>query len=793
MFFRILKLDLKKKKVMNILLLLFIILATIFSASGLNNIATVMNGTDYYFDKAGIGDYEVIASGQSNIREILDNEKAVKSYKYETCILGTKNNVKIGDENLDVAFNILFQAIEDSSLHFFDKNDNEITSINKGEVYLTGSCMKKCNLSVGDEITIDVNNVKFNVKVAGMAKDALLGSDFMGNTRFLLNIEDYQKIYNNMYKEISEEKSDEHITEIFYIETDNPDEMNKCLSDASAILFSGSKDVIKLTYVMDMIVAFIVLVLSVCLVIVALLILKFTITFTVNEEYREIGVMKAIGVNNKNIRRIYIIKYLSLAIVGGIIGLLISIPFGNILIKSTTENMVLGNSAGVILNIIGGIFIILVTVLFAYIYTGKVKKASPVDAIRNGQTGERYKTKTIYKLKNSHLRLNLYMAINDILSSPRRFITIIISFFVCLILVLGIVITTDTMKSKNLLSTFCTESDLYFAAVNNDIEDVEDVEEASREAIEKEFKSFEKKIEDAGMPCTICTDLQFSYKVIFNGETYNIRCSQGYNTKVEQYEYTEGVAPIRENEVAITDIISKKIGAKIGDKITIDFGDEQKEFIVTAYFKTLNNIGELIRLNENAPANYNNLAGSGWYQINFKDNPSDEEIQNRKEKIKVLLNTDDVLDGAEMCAENIGVADTMEAVQYLLLAITIIVVILVTLLMELSFVTNEKSQIALLKAIGFKNAQIMKWHIYRFLVATIIAEVLSAIFAIPITKAWCNPVFGMMGDNDINYFINPVHVFLIYPGIVLGVTVITAAVAALSTNKVKSSDTANIE
>ena len=62
MFFRILKLDLKKKKLTNTLLLMFIILATIFSASGLNNIATIMNGTDYYFDKAGIGDYIIVVS-----------------------------------------------------------------------------------------------------------------------------------------------------------------------------------------------------------------------------------------------------------------------------------------------------------------------------------------------------------------------------------------------------------------------------------------------------------------------------------------------------------------------------------------------------------------------------------------------------------------------------------------------------------------------------------------------------------------------------------------------------------
>ena len=66
------------------------------------------------------------------------------------------------------------------------------------------------------------------------------------------------------------------------------------------------------------------------------------------------------------------------------------------------------------------LLIVFITILFVYIYTGKVKKATPVDAIRNGQTGERYKSKTLYQLKTSHLKLNLYMALNDVLSAPKR-------------------------------------------------------------------------------------------------------------------------------------------------------------------------------------------------------------------------------------------------------------------------------------------------------------------------------------------------------------------------------------
>ena len=52
MLWKTIKKDLKRKKTMNIILLLFVILATVFVASGINNVVTVMNGTDYYFQKA---------------------------------------------------------------------------------------------------------------------------------------------------------------------------------------------------------------------------------------------------------------------------------------------------------------------------------------------------------------------------------------------------------------------------------------------------------------------------------------------------------------------------------------------------------------------------------------------------------------------------------------------------------------------------------------------------------------------------------------------------------------------
>jgi len=94
MYLRILKKDLKRKKTMNIILLMFIILASTFMAVSANNILTVISGTDYYLDKAGIGDYIAVTQGENgNIDNILEN--CGVDYSCENVTYSDKGNVKV--------------------------------------------------------------------------------------------------------------------------------------------------------------------------------------------------------------------------------------------------------------------------------------------------------------------------------------------------------------------------------------------------------------------------------------------------------------------------------------------------------------------------------------------------------------------------------------------------------------------------------------------------------------------------------------------------------------------------
>ena len=99
-----------------------------------------------------------------------------------------------------------------------------------------------------------------------------------------------------------------------------------------------------------------------------------------------------------------------------------------------------------------------------------------------------------------------------------------------------------------------------------------------------------------------------------------------------------------------------------------------------------------------------------------------------------------------------------------------------------------------MKAMGIRKGTIYGYHTLRFLFVGIIAVILGAIFALPLTHLCMDPIFKMMGmELAVNYGINPVEMFLTFPIIVLATTTLSAFFTALYTRKIKSSDTANIE
>ena len=443
-------------------MLVFIILASMFVASGLNNVITIANGTNYFFDQAGLGDYIAARKGSGSSTEtfddILPTIGEIKSYRVDEVIFATKETVETEKgEQAKFDNTMLIQSLEDSGLNYFDINDKVATIVPEGHFYSSYRFAKDNNLKSGDKMIVKSNDVRLNLTFDGTLKDALFGSDMLNNVRLFLSRTDYTNLRDNGVSEPG------MIGEFAYIDTDDVAAVDVALTKkCPTLMLNRPRATIESAYFMNMVLAFVTLILSVCLIIVSFVILRFTITFTITEEYREIGVMKAIGIRDIKIKSLYLTKYLVIAVLGSLIGFGVSFPFSKLLLGSVTKMMVLGNGLGIIPNIIGSLLVVLSILGFAYLATGVVKKATPVDAIRKGQTGERFKKKSKLKLSKSRTNSITFMACNDVLSNKKKYIAVASVFALCTAFVLVMTNTVNTMKGDGLIDSFSARSDLYY-------------------------------------------------------------------------------------------------------------------------------------------------------------------------------------------------------------------------------------------------------------------------------------------------------------------------------------------
>lgn len=788
MYLRIIRKDLKRKKTMNIILLLFVVLSAMFAASSVNNIVTVMNGLDYYFEKAGMADYYILSraiNGNDVIADILAGSEKVNEYRKDDVIFTTAENFTRDNQKIMEYTNAsLVQSIDDTDFHFFDSGNNIISEVNSGKMYISGNTVKKSGLVPGDKITLEIGNTSMEFEFAGYLKDALFGSEMMGNPRMLISREDFLKIADDTsVKQYS-------MGSLYYIDTDNYFALEAETADADNILISFSNDTIKLTYFMNMLIAAIVLIVSIGLIVVSFVVLRFTIGFTIAEEFREIGVMKAVGLKNNSIRSIYLAKYFCISILGSVLGYFLSIPFAKILIASVSENMVLGNNNSLIIGILCCIAVVIIILIFSWNCTKKIKKLSPIDAVRNGQTGERFRKRGILHLGKSRLKSTAFLSVNDVLSQSKQFAVITAIFSICTVFVMILSVTANTIGSESLLYLLSmTESDVYYFDSSRPM----DIMSGAKTVRETEQEIADILAEN-DMPGSVRLEEWYKLPVTVKGNKYSVTFIKCRDTDTADYSYTQGTPPMYENEIALTDIMADRLGVKIGDTVTIDINGTESEYVLTALFQSMAQTGQIGRLYQTVEIPDNMMTSAFSYQIDFDDNPEKQIIAERIEKLKDIFQSKEIYDTREFVKTTTGVSETLESVRDLVLILALIIIILIAVLMERSFISREKSEIALMKAIGFKSSSITTQHTGRFAISVIAAQVVAAVFCVPLLKLMIDPIFSMMGaTGNIKYQFDIMEQFVIYPLIITATVVISTFLTAVYTRTIKASDTANIE
>lgn len=801
MNFRILKKDFRRKKSVNVILLVFIVLATTFIAGGVKNFVTIMGATEKFVEESGVSDYTIMTLGSKDgtasendekIQAFLEKQKNVKSFHYDELVWLTQTCFKKQDGKkikLDGMVGVASYKIKQQK--FFDKDNNEIKQLKNGYIYFSKKGMDKNNLKEGDKLVLSSNNgYKKEFILKGYVKDVTCGSELIGMNRLVINEEDYVDIA---------QKGDFSRGNFISVQLDDWKNVDKFVSDYNkegfSVAFNADKKLLSTSYMMDMMFAAMLVMVSMCLIIISAIMLRFTIVFTVSEDYKEIGIMKAIGIKNGAIRKLYLTKYFVIACIGSIIGFGISIPFEKTMIKPVSDLIVIRQEDGsMVLQAVLSACVVAVVMMFAYFSTKRIKKLSPMDAIRNGNNGERFKKKGKIRLSKSNSRVTSFLAVNDVLCELKRYLVLLLAGMAGVWLVVMPANTINTLTSDSIVGVFSmTKSDLV-------VDDAYEVTlKKEKQAYYDHMNESKEKLRAAGVPVKqITMELFYNLRIQKGDHIFKSLSMQGLNTKMKEYDFIEGTAPKHENEVAITEVVADHIDAKIGDKVLITTkADEEKQYLVTAIFQSMTNMGQGIRFVENAEIDCDYIAGTPGMQLRLDKGNGEDFYENLKEYVK---KTEEVMDGAQVktmkkyVGDMIGsISDKITEFKSLVLIVVIAISILIVVLMQKMFMVREEGKIAMFKALGFSNGKIIQWQLKRISMVLIIGIILGVVTATPFSQITSGQIFKMMGTAHIEFVVRPLEVYVLYPALIFAAAIAGCAITMRKVKKIKTSEVNSME
>jgi len=783
MFINILKKDLKRKKVMNGVLFVFITLCTVFLASSVSNLFMTTNALDYFAETTHLSDYFIFTT-DDELTAWLENHAYVSQFEinelinlgnqhiYIDSVEGRRRMTASGE---GIGHELAFSRIPTALILPLTADNQPLVAVGPGQVAVTFGEASHHGITVGDYLTLEVDGMTHSFVVSELVKDiAFLPRLFLSDADFFEMTEILQ---------IS-----------FYTYAINVDDLGAFTRSLNQAMFAGvgtRADVSSFmnVYMVDLMMMAILVLVGAVLIMISFLVLRFAIVFTLQEDYKEIGIMKAIGLKDRDVQKVYLAKYFFLSIVGSGLGLVISVPFSDLLLGELRENIAFPDASSTFwLRIASSVIVIFLILAFCLLSMRKLKHFTAMKAIRSGETGERFRRKNMmYLHRRKSLPTVMYLVFNDLLSNMKSYVMLLFIF------TLGFVVAVMPLNAGNTLvpEQFAQlinipASDVYLDQFPFEFNPFN----GSADDFRTEFAEIVEYYENHGIR------LNWQSKITFNGFVYatsfdNSLAISGITQIVtpdgrngEQIEMVRGIAPLLANEIAVTENVLTELGIAIGDEVNIVTGGVSQTFLITGTYETLFYFGTGIRLSE--AARFHDEAGFNIFNIQG-DFVNRTDITGQVQQLAEISGTHAFIDVADFIAASMMDISIIDTITDLLLIVVVLVNVLIITLMSVSFMLRDLKQIALLKSLGFSNLTVRLWQGLRILVVMFVSLVLGSLL-IPLANLLVSIPFGIMGTPTLTLNVDIMQVYVVYPMIFVVVTVLTLAVTTLAIKKVGLTD-----
>ena len=736
--------DMKKSKLITITITVFILLAAMLTSMAAILSVSLFSSIEGMMENAKTPHFLQMHSGEIDLQELsnfVNEQENIKDFQVTSFLNIEGSEIIIGEDSLAGSIQDNGLSMQSQQFDFLLNLDGEIIKPGKGEIYVPIYYMKSGQVHMGDSIVI--HGVHFTV--AGFVRDSQMNASMISSKRFLVNQADFNLVRNFGKLEYLIEfrfadPSDASAFEALYLSEGMPS------NGPPPITYSLFK---MANAIDDGIMIAVLILVSILVIIVSFLCIRFTLLAKIEEDYREIGVLKAIGLRTHSIRQLYLAKYGALggiACIGGfVLSLFAKEPF------LANMRLYMGETGGSELGLFFGMLSVFIIFFVVILYVNGVlrrfKKISAAEAIRFGAPQEKSKVARGFRLSGiGVLSPNIFLGLKDVLIRKKLYVTMLLVLVISCFLIIVPQNIYNTISQRNFMTYMgIGECDMRMDIQQKDNIAIRTEEIASFMAKDSEIEAY-----------TVLTSYMFDMPKA-DGTMGKLKVELGDHS-IFPIKYSSGRAPKNESEIAVSRFVADDLNIGINDSITLIVDGREKALTICGIYSDITNGGKT------AKSIFQTKEGKIlWSIIPVRLHggvTASEKVAVYKEQFSYAK----VADIDEYVKQSFGgIIDAVQKVSYAAIGIAIMLIMLVTVLFMKMLLTKERYSIAVMKSLGFKTSEIRIQYLARAYAVLILGILIGTILANTLGELLGAGLIASFGASSFRFVINPVYAYLFSP------------------------------
>lgn len=567
----------------------------------------------------------------------------------------------------------------------------ERPQLQENEILIPAALSSEMDLQIGDSLVIQQE--KYIIK--GYFEDPIMGSSVMGGKSILMNINQHERLFEILKNTSSQTIKTGYALHLFQKDQKiTTNEFQKILNEHTDLkkytTMSYSFSTIKgfMLIMHNMFSGFLMLFVML-LLIIAMLMLGHSISSSIDQDYMDLGILKAVGFSNQLLRSTFIAQYLLIVCSGVLLGIPSSSFFVHLInqLTVTVTGLYVPSNLPIGFCVMSMIVMIAILTIFIYIKTKKLLKVTPLRAIRGGRGDVYFQSKLCAPIHHHHL--NFTLALRQLIFHKKLYIS------ACIVSTLLVFFLSFTARFSSWVGPNGEGITTSFAAAPADIE----------------IKSDDTTMKKVKQKINSWTSVAKTYEFVnVKGEVNHVNYILNIISDPSLYKIIKGQTCRYENEIVLTEFVAKDLNVSIGDTVRIGYEGHEADYIVSGINQCANDMGANFSMSTSGFQRLSKQMPAMYTCFILKDASYKKEVKQKlqttfDDKIEI---SDDTWAGVD---DVISVMSVLQIVMYILVICFIFVVVILT---GSKILNQEQHDLGIYKSLGYDSSRLRRAFAIRF-------------------------------------------------------------------------------